>query len=139
MAPLTNHAAGTMYFIGVEGGGTSSNAVLLDEKGQLIATSKGDTTNMWNIGIDKTCDNIIAMVRDIRQNAKLDESVKITGLGLCLAGADDVKMNNELVEALRTRYGDPAAEYVIENDTIGSMATALPDLAGIVIIAGKKV
>ncbi|GAU91988.1 hypothetical protein RvY_04141 [Ramazzottius varieornatus] len=136
MAPVENKTSGPMYFMGVEGGGTSSNAVLLDEKGKLLATCKGDTTNMWNIGIPKTCENIIAMVQDIRKTAKLDDSVQISGLGLCLSGADDVKMNNELVEALRTEYGNPATEYVIENDTIGSMATALPDLAGIVIIAG---
>lgn len=124
-----------MYFIGVEGGGTSSNAVLLNVDAKVLATSKAETTNMWNVGIPKTCETIMEMVNDLKQKAGFDNSVKITGIGLCLSGADAEKENKKLLETLDSEY-HAAEHYVIEADTIGSLATALPDLSGIVLISG---
>ncbi|OWA50897.1 N-acetyl-D-glucosamine kinase [Hypsibius exemplaris] len=131
----SNGGIGEDLFIGVEGGGTSSNAVLLTGTGHVLASSAGDTTNMWNIGIPATCDNIMQMVNDLRKSAQLEDSHQISGIGLCLSGADSESENEKLVDYLR-EYFNPAAHYIIEADTMGSLATALPDLAGIVLISG---
>ncbi|GAU94968.1 hypothetical protein RvY_06662 [Ramazzottius varieornatus] len=135
MSSLQNGHTEKRYYAGVEGGGTSSNAVLLDERAEVLATSTSDTTNMWNIGIEQTSKNIAQMVADLRRNARLDRDVVISCLGLCLAGADDETMNNKLVSHVHSHF-QPAQDYCIYNDTMGSLATALPSLTGIVLISG---
>ena len=40
-----------MYFGGVEGGGTGSNLVLMDETGAVVARSEGESTNQWLVGM----------------------------------------------------------------------------------------
>ena len=39
-----------MYFGGVEGGGTGSNLVILDETGKEVAVAECGSTNQWLIG-----------------------------------------------------------------------------------------
>lgn len=41
-----------MYFGGVEGGGTASNVVILDETGKEVSKAEGGSTNQWLIGMN---------------------------------------------------------------------------------------
>ena len=39
------------YYGGVEGGGTGSNLIILDEAGKVVARSEGFSTNQWLVGM----------------------------------------------------------------------------------------
>ncbi|XP_055332843.1 N-acetyl-D-glucosamine kinase-like [Paramacrobiotus metropolitanus] len=123
------------YFVGIEGGASHSQGVLLNEDAVILAKCRGCTTNQWVVGLDKACKTIADMVKELRQTANLPVDVPITSLGLCMSGADDEKKNQEWVTLLDEKFA-LARSYIIENDTLGSLATARSDLAGIVLISG---
>jgi N-acetylglucosamine kinase-like BadF-type ATPase len=132
---IGRHGTLRHYFIGIEGGGTSSQGVLLDEKAQILAKCTGGKTNQWVIGLEKTCETIADMVGVLRRNGGVPDGQIIDAIGLCMSGADDDTRNKQWIEMLDDKF-HLSASYVIENDSVGSLATARSDLAGIVLISG---
>lgn len=125
------------YYIGIEGGASHSQGVLLNESAVILAKCSGDGTNQWVVGLEKACETIADMVKELRQTAEISESATISGLGLCMSGADDAAQNKQWVDLLDGRYR-LATTYAIENDTVGSLATARQDLTGVVLISGER-
>ena len=41
-----------LYFGGVEGGGTGSNVIILDETGKEVGRAEGGSTNQWLVGMN---------------------------------------------------------------------------------------
>ena len=76
------------------------------------------------------------MVVALRKSADVPDGAVIDAIGLCMSGADDERRNQQWVKLLDDTY-HLAASYVIENDSVGSLATARSDLAGIILISGE--
>ena len=51
-----------MYFGGVEGGGTGSNVILLDETGKEVARAEGSSTNQWLVGMKSLLNSCLIQV-----------------------------------------------------------------------------
>src|SRR5688500_7994524 len=49
-------------YLGVDGGGTKTHAVLIDESGNLIAEATDGASNPLRIGIERAVDNILTAV-----------------------------------------------------------------------------
>ena len=47
---MASESENKTYFGGVEGGGTGSNLVILDETGKEVAVAECGSTNQWLIG-----------------------------------------------------------------------------------------
>ena len=55
---------------GVDGGGSGSRFVVLDERGTVVAESHGDTTNQWVIILRLDFLNVPKRVLEKKQNKK---------------------------------------------------------------------
>ncbi|XP_065069589.1 N-acetyl-D-glucosamine kinase-like isoform X1 [Rhopilema esculentum] len=124
-----------MYFGGIEGGGTGSNLVLIDETGAVVARSEGESTNQWLVGLDKTVERINELVEVAKKKAGIPLETKLKSLGLSLSGADKREEQKEMEEKLVARFPNATEACFACNDTVGSLETAT-DKGGIVLIAG---
>jgi len=124
-----------MYFGGVEGGGTGSNLVILDETGKEVAVAECGSTNQWLIGLDLCAERINQLVEDAKKKAGIPLDMKLKSLGLSLSGADKVEEQIQIVDKVQEKYPNCTETCFACNDTVGSLETAT-DKGGIVLIAG---
>ncbi|XP_055598842.1 N-acetyl-D-glucosamine kinase [Uranotaenia lowii] len=124
-----------VYIGGVEGGATHSKLVICDQTGKVIASSKGPSTNHWEVGIPEVAKRIDTMTRDAKAQAQIPETHRLTVMGLCLSGCEQDATNKLLESYLKANYPDVAEQYLVGSDTIGSIAAA-SNVGGMVIISG---
>lgn len=121
-----------MHFVGVEGGGTASRAVLINQQGEILAHAQAGVTNHWQIGLDAAVENIKQMVEQCREASGISD-LKIESIGLGLSGMDtasDRDMMESAVSKLKL-----ARNVHVCNDTLSTLATAT-ETGGVVLISG---
>ncbi|XP_059821760.1 N-acetyl-D-glucosamine kinase isoform X2 [Hypanus sabinus] len=109
---------------GVEGGGTSSNVVLIAEDGTIVAKADGPSTNHWLVGVDRCLSAINQMVEEAKMHAGSDPGVPLKSLGMSLSGGEQKEAISKLVQLLRDRYPNLSEMYYITTDAMGGIATA---------------
>ena len=84
------------YYLGVDGGGTKTEAVVVNERGELIKRSVIGSSNPNDIGKGNMIDMLCGLVRDItpKDAERIDVGMGLSGLGF--AGCQD-----ELTAALK--------------------------------------
>lgn len=127
--------ANYQYFGGLEGGATHSKFILYRSDGQVLATSEGEGTNQWLIGLDECCRRIHGMLEAAKQNAKLAPTTQLKAVGLSMSGADEKESQVKLIQHIKENYNKDSEEVFVASDTWGALFTATPD-GGIVLIAG---
>jgi len=60
------------YVIGVDGGGTKTEAALADSEGKILKMVKSGPSNLRNAGIDKAVLNICEAIKKLKQEKKID-------------------------------------------------------------------
>ena len=69
------------YYLGIDGGGTKTTAVVSDETGKILCKKEGKTINFYGVGMEKARENLLDVVKAIEN--ELGEitfsSVQITG------------------------------------------------------------
>ncbi|MBI2023627.1 hypothetical protein HYT01_03640 [Candidatus Giovannonibacteria bacterium] len=122
------------FFLGVEGGGTKSRALLADEDGKIIRDRSGKALNYHAIGEKQTKANLKELIAPLLK-ASNGRGIK-TVFGL--AGLDtkqDWKIYDGIIKSLLPRN----AKYKIVNDAAIALEAKCPVIskeAGIVAIAG---
>ncbi|MCP1306647.1 N-acetylglucosamine kinase [Paenibacillus tyrfis] len=121
------------YIIGVDGGGTKTYAVVIDEQGNKRGSGIAGCGNHQIVGIDKALGNIRQSVELAVQGAGLTYA-DIAFVQYGLAGADRERDFSILRPALATL---PFANWDVVCDTMEGLRIGCPDNAGVVLVCGS--
>ena len=122
----------TRYVLGVDGGGTKTDAVIADEFGKVIANASNGGANWERMGIDKALASLEEVVRSAANVAGINTS-EIASASFAIAGIDwpeDVALYLPITERLAI------TKFEIFNDSFAALYAGAASLEGIVSIAG---
>lgn len=125
---------GAGYFLGVDGGGTKTEFLLIDAQGREIARHRGTTAYHLQIGLDGVRDVIAAGLDAICAQAELSRAdLTYTFFGLPAYGEDRV-IDPQLDQLCGELLGN--TRYTCGNDMVCGWAGSLACEDGINIVAG---
>ena len=122
-----------MLRIGVDGGGTTTRAVIIDDKLQELGRGEAASSNHYSVGAERAVQNILAAVRAAGEAAGVAPG-EVDHWGLGLAGACTREEQTMLRERLL-----PLAKVqtlVVDEDAAAAQAGAFGGGPGAVCIAG---
>jgi len=120
-------------YVGVEGGGTHTMAVVVNEHGKQLAEEIGEGTNVHLIGLELLTDRLNELLEKLWLQLNVPEGTQFDCVGLAISGAQD-GMEVLIKEHLQDACGELFKEISIYDDTYGSVFTC--SNGGIVLIAG---
>lgn len=121
-------------FLGVDGGGTKTDFLLIDESGRVLASHRGESAYHPEIGVDALQIMLVAGIRATLQQAAVPAAqVAFTFIGLPAYGE-----NSALLARLDGIAAGvlPAERYRCGNDMVCGWAGALAGCDGISVVAG---
>ncbi len=122
-----------MFRIGVDGGGTTTRAVVIDEDLKVRGRGESGPGNFYSAGEKAAMENIVAAVRAAIDSADINPSdIQSWGLGLAGACGDSDKASQRT--ALLPYVG--GARIVVDEDAAAAQAGAFAGGAGAICIAG---
>ena len=69
------------YYLGIDGGGTKTTAVVSDETGKILCKKEGKTINFYGVGMEKARENLLDVVKAIENELReITFSSSTTGL-----------------------------------------------------------
>jgi len=110
---------------GVNGGGSGSEIVILNEKGKILTFETGLDTNVWQIDEMEVCRRIDEMVSKAKKSIGIDLCTKLKSLGLSLSGAEQAQKASKIEKLMLSHFPHVTERVVIKGDTIGPIATAI--------------
>ena len=84
------------YYLGIDGGGTKTTAVVSDETGKILCKKEGKTINFYGVGMEKARENLLDVVKAIEN--ELGEITFSSAFIGC--SALDSEADEEITEAL---------------------------------------
>lgn len=121
------------YFLGVDGGGSKTAAIVVDESMSVVGEGKAGPSNYLRVGIDDAARELNTAILGACYAAKLQpEEIVWTYCGI--AGADHVGHRGVLVDAVKRTF--PLANFTIDSDARVALTGAIGFGSGIVVIAG---
>jgi N-acetylglucosamine kinase-like BadF-type ATPase len=122
------------YFIGIDGGGTKTFAVISDEKGNLLASSRRESSNYLQVGIDKCRENLIGMSQELCKSQGIDlMTLDYSVIGLAGAGRQD---DREIITRALIEGGLTDSQFVVTPDYTPALAGGAFGEAGVIVISG---
>lgn len=119
----------TAYFAGVDGGGTKTAMVLVDEYGIEIGRYKTKTTNAAVVGHKRAMKTLLQLIVHVATEANV--SLPLTGLWCGLSGSDRPEDHLQLEPSLRTMTHN----LTLTNDAELAIG-ALPNRSGVAMVSG---
>ena len=123
----------TQYVIGVDGGGTKTEFVLLDFSGNIIGRERGESTNYQVVGGEKLKQELIDCFSRLLNSTNVSSN-KIEQIFLGLAGAGRESDRKEIVALFRDT--DFSEKITVDSDAMVALAGAFGTRPGIIIISG---
>lgn len=123
-----------MYYIGIDGGGTKTKFVLVNEENKLISTVEKGTCHFNQVGYDGLQRVLEDGIEELLKEENINRS-EIKKVGLGLAGYGKVEsIALKIKDAVKKALKD--IDFVLNNDVQIAHAGALNEKDGIVVIAG---
>ncbi len=121
------------FIIGMDGGGTKTEAILVHLNGTVTGTRTGGSTNIQAVGGEKLKKEVLALADELIQDAKIHvQDVLYMVLGLAGAGRAS---DQQAIKALFS--GTPFADKLtVESDAVIALTGAFGLGPGIILIAG---
>lgn len=120
-------------FLGVDGGGTKTQAVLLDENGQIIGEGVAGASNPLRVGIETALANIFTAIENACDAANRSRS-DIAAIVCGLAGVRRADLRASIKRRIAQNYRLKAIE--VTTDAEIALYGVNPGKAGLVLIAG---
>lgn len=124
------------FRVGVDGGGTTTRAVVIDSASAVVGRAQSGSSNLYNLGLEAATHNILVAIEDALEQAELS-AAQVESWGFGLAGASGPNEKSRWREALRPIYGD---SITVDEDVAAALAGALGEdglqAGGAVLIAG---
>jgi len=121
------------YVIGVDGGGTKTEFVLLDFSGNVIGKFKGEATNYQVVGGERLKEELIKGFAEITKITNVSLN-RISSIFLGLAGAGRKTDQEEIIALFADT--DFAAKIFVDSDAMVALAGAFGTSPGIIVISG---
>ena len=121
---------------GIDGGGTSTRAVVIDQNNRVLGRGQGDSSNLYNLGLDAALESIEVAVAGALDAAQLSrDAVGSWGFGLAgLSGASEKARWRAALESLYR--GDLAVDEDVAAAWAGALGPENLGAGGAVLIAG---
>ncbi|MEH1888478.1 MAG: BadF/BadG/BcrA/BcrD ATPase family protein [Nostoc sp.] len=133
------------YVLGIDGGGSKTVCVLMDDLRQVLGRGEASPSNYQSIGIEATLQSIQSAIYNAVEAAIIINPVKIDAICLGLAGvgrAADIEVVKGLVQDLQNNKYLPInwalqpTNIVICNDALIALVGGIGQPVGIVVAAG---
>lgn len=125
----------TVCFVGIEGGGSHSEARVLSVDGEVIGSSSGAGTNLYLEGLQETAVRFLQLMAQALRSAQLPADTVPVALGVSSSGCEVEDVKRQLREELLRQYDGKLGVCVVCSDTVGAVYTAFYD-TGICLISG---
>ncbi len=121
------------FVIGVDGGGTKTEAVLISRTGEIIARIRGGSSNLQALGEEKLKQELTRLISKLLKKNNVPTN-KVLWLFLGLAGAGR-KSDQKKIAAL---FDDTEfkSKLSVDSDAIIALAGAFGNCPGIILISG---
>lgn len=121
----------TLYYVGIDGGGTSCRARIRDEQGQFIGEAKSGSANIM-LGAEVAMGSILdAITQAAHQGGLSEQDFAHMHVGLALAGAEHKSSWQQFMD-----LSHPFASIVLNTDAYGACVGAHNGDDGAIMIAG---
>jgi N-acetylglucosamine kinase-like BadF-type ATPase len=121
------------YYLGVDGGGTKTHAVLIDSSHQVIGQGSSGAANPLRVGLEQAVSNVKLAAHEACSQAGI-EMAQVSSACVALGGVGHPIHFQATKDALDRALG---IEHLrLTTDAQAAMAGALDGHAGVVIIAG---
>lgn len=122
-------------YLGVDGGGTQTRAILVDASGRVLGIGRADGSNYHNIGVQDATRNVLVAIRDAWRDA--DQCARpaakaFLGLAAIKSDRDRITMQASLETSELAGVGD----ILVANDLHNALTAAHREAEGIAVIAG---
>ena len=118
--------------IGIEGGGTKTDCLVVDVDGAVRGNGKGGPSNILVVGKEKAKESILSAVQEATQG--IGKSARALALCVGAAGSGNPEGRRMMQEALEDL--DLAERNLIVHDGVISLMGATAGRPGIVVVAG---
>ena len=119
----------TAYFAGIDGGGTKTAIVIVDEDGNEITRDTTTTSNSAVIGHARAVETLRALITNTTEKSGI--ALPLTGIWAGLSGSDRPEDHVKLVPGLE----DLTDDLRLTNDAELAMG-ALPNRVGVALVSG---
>jgi N-acetylglucosamine kinase-like BadF-type ATPase len=124
---------GNQYWLGVDGGGTSTRSVVIDSTEQVLGEGRAEAANFLRVGLGAAVAHITGAVKEACDKAHIKPR-DLAGACFGLAGVGSAKHRHAMYDALHEAL--QISSMTIETDARVALAGAANLEPGVVIIAG---
>lgn len=120
-------------FLGIDGGGTKTEAALGNERGQILASRSGGPSSPAVVELQGAVRQILLTARSVLRTRPRSE---LTWTVVGLASVDSEKQRRTVERTLRRRWRRYGGGLTVLNDILPAFAAGITGPTGAVIIAG---
>ena len=126
------------YFVGLDGGGTKTKCVLVDENLEIISESVGGPSNFLIIGTEVVSETIFTLISECAKRAGIEISqIESAVIGTTGAGRkNDAETLKKAVKEYFQKHENPLKNFNVVSDAAIALEGAFAGNAGAILIAG---
>jgi len=121
------------YFIGIDGGGTKTECVLVDARGKVVAQAIAGPSNPLRAGFERAFESIDKAAGDVLSAARID-SAQVTAACAGVAGGGRGRVLKRMMAHLAQLF--PRSDVSVTTDMEVALEAAVGEGPGVVLIAG---